>query len=127
MRQSPLLLVPLITVHYTRWFLKGIALLTFGCLLHFSEVYLLCSVYATNLHQDYVIGTYFMGVGAAIAALSNSTYLKNDILSKVGKFTLGIYVIHLAFVDILRPIGKLTSSWFWEIGYIMLVLFFSVI
>src|SRR5208337_1634912 len=103
------------------WFSKGVALLGVGWLLHFSEIYLLWRLYGTNPHQDFVIGTYFMGVGAAVASLSNNVLFRNGVLSNVGKFTLGIYAIHFIYVDLLRPVGKLTSSWLWEIGYIMLV------
>lgn len=109
------------------WFSKGVALLGFGYLLHFSELYFLRNLYGTSIYQDYVIGTYFMGVGAAVAALSNQVSFKNAALNSIGKFTFGIYAIHVIFVDTLRPIGKLIGSPLWEIGYIMLVLLFSII
>ena len=108
------------------WFSKGIALFGVGCLLHFSELYLLWRLYGTSPHQDYVIGTYFMGVGVALASLSNNALFRNVFLSYIGRFTLGIYAIHFVFVDLLRPVGKLTISSLWEISYIMLVLLFSV-
>ena len=108
------------------WFAKGIALLAIGSLIHFSEVYFLWRIYGTSPYQDYVIGTYFMGVGAAMAALSNAAILKNAALSEIGKFTLGIYAVHLIFVDNLHPIGELTHSPLWAIGYVILVLLLSI-
>ena len=108
------------------WFAKGMALLVIGSLIHFSEVYFLWRTYGTSPYQDYVIGTYFMGVGAAMAALSNNAILKNKVLSEIGKFTLGIYAVHLIFVDNLHPIGELTHSPLWAIGYVILVLLLSV-
>jgi surface polysaccharide O-acyltransferase-like enzyme len=109
------------------WFSKGIALLGVGWFLHFSEVYLLWSLYGIRPYQqDYVLSTYFMGVGAAVASLSNTALLRNIVLIEVGKFAAGIYLIHYIFVDILRPVGKFTSSSLWEIGYILFVLLFSV-
>ena len=109
------------------WFAKGIALLAVGSLIHFTEVYFLWRAYGTSPYQDYVIGTYFMGVGAAMAALSNDAILKNAVLSEIGKFTLGIYAVHLIFVDNLHPIGELTHSPLWAVGYVMVVLLLSII
>lgn len=108
------------------WFSKGVALFGIGWSLHFSEVYLLWKFYGTSPTQDYVVGTYFMGVGTAMAALSNNAFFRIRALRDIGKFTLGIYGIHFVFVDLLRPVGKLTNSLLWEIGYIILVLLFSV-
>lgn len=109
------------------WFSKGVTLLGVGWLFHFSELYILCKLYGTNPYQDYVFGTYFMGVGAALVSLSNDALFRNKVLSDVGKFTLGIYVIHFVFVDLLRPVGMLISSSLWEISYILLVLLFSAL
>ena len=109
------------------WFSKGVALLGVGWLLQFSEVSLLWKWYGTSPYeQDYVIGTYFMGVGAAVAALSNNAHIGSVVLRDVGRYTLGIYAIHYIFVDLLRPVGKYTSSSLWEIGYTLFVLLFSV-
>lgn len=108
------------------WFSKGLVILGVGWFIHFLELYLLWRLYHVWPHQDYVLGTYFMGLGAAVASLSNNAFFQNIALNDVGKFSLGIYAIHFVFVDLLRPIGKLTSSPLWEIGYIMLVLFFSI-
>lgn len=109
-----------------KWLAAGLLILGIGYLLHFLELYLLWNWYGTSPHQEYVIGTYFMGVGAAIAALSNHRLLQNDVLSGLGKFTLGIYAIHVMFVEMLHPIGKLTTSPFWELGYVILVFLLSV-
>ncbi len=108
-----------------RWFLIGVAFLVLGWIIHFSELYILWMLYGTTPYQDYLIGTYFMGIGAAVASLSNNVLFRNELLRDVGKFTLGIYAIHFIFVDLLKPIGKLTSSPLWEIGYIFFVLMFS--
>ncbi len=108
------------------WFAKGIALFAIGSLIHFLEVYFLWHIYGTSPYQDYVVGTYFMGVGAAMAALSNHALLNNKVLSEIGKLTLGIYAVHLIFVDNLHPIGELTHSPLWAIGYVILVLLLSI-
>jgi surface polysaccharide O-acyltransferase-like enzyme len=108
------------------WFAKGIALLAIGIFLHFAEVYFLWHTYGTSPYQDYVMGTYFMGVGAAMAALSNHAMLKNKVLSEFGKYTLGIYAVHLIFVENLHPVSELTHSPLWAVGYVMLVLLLSI-
>jgi peptidoglycan/LPS O-acetylase OafA/YrhL len=72
------------------------------------------------------MGTYFMGVGAAMAALSNHAMLKNKVLSEFGKYTLGIYAVHLIFVENLHPVSELTHSPLWAIGYVMLALLLSI-
>jgi len=110
-----------------RWLLRGIMLFSVGYFLHLSESYILWKIYGAYPVQEYVIGTYFMGVGAAVASLSNNAFLRNTILKSIGKYTLGIYAIHLIFVRLLRPISEFTNSPLWEIGYIILVLLFSVI
>ena len=108
------------------WLLKGFGLWVIGCLVHFSEIYFLRASYDASPYQDYVIGTYFMGLGAAMIALSNIAFFRIRALEDLGKFTLGIYAIHFIFVDLLRPLGKLTNSAFWEIGYVFLVLLLSI-
>jgi surface polysaccharide O-acyltransferase-like enzyme len=108
------------------WFSKGITLFCLGLLLQFSETYVLWKSYHTSPHQAFVIGTYFMGVGSAVASLSNNSFFEKVSLADFGKFTLGIYAIHYAFVELLEPIRKFTSSTFWEIGYTMLVLLCSL-
>jgi hypothetical protein len=40
---------------------------------------------------------------------------------------LGIYAIHLLFVDLFRVIGKEVDSPLWEIGYVLLVFALSAI
>jgi len=109
------------------WFSKGVTLLGVGWIFHFSELYVLCKLFGTNPYQDYVIGTYLMGIGAAMVSLSNNALFRNDTLGDVGKLTLGIYGIHFVFVDILRPLDILISAWPWKIGYIVLVLLFSAV
>ena len=109
------------------WLPKGMALFGFGLLLHLTEVYFLWKLYGKNPYdQDYVIGTYCMGTGIAGAALSNNPLIRNARLSDLGRFTLGIYAIHHIFVDLLRPVGRFTNSWLWQIGYVTLVLLLSL-
>ncbi|GGC97010.1 acyltransferase [Undibacterium terreum] len=109
------------------WFLKGLLIFGAGFILHFSELYFLSNAYGVSVYQDYVAGTYFMGMGMAIAALSNAEFLQFDTLSKYGKFTLGLYAVHIIFVDVLRPIGRWTNFWLWEFVYVALVFLLSAV
>ncbi len=74
--------------------------------LQFAEIHFLVSRYGATPFQDYVVGTYFTGMGAAIVALSNHPFLRLGIFGGLGRLTLGIYAIHFAFVDMLRQSFK---------------------
>ncbi len=105
------------------WLAKGLMIMGFGFVMHFTELYLLWRYYGQSpLRQDYVIGTYFMGIGAATAALSNHRLVKFELPGKIGQLTLGIYAIHFAFVDLLWQSFKGLP---WEL-FFLAVLFLSV-
>jgi len=111
----------------TRWAVLGLAMFVVGCMMHFSEIYLLWKRYGTWREHDYVICTYFMGLGVALAALSNHPLLRSRALGKIGKMTLGVYVVHYLFVDIFRPLDTLTDNPLWAPGYVLIVLLLSVL
>lgn len=112
------------------WFKKGMGLFGLGIVVHFSEICLLWKLYKISPYQDYVVGTYFMGVGIAVASLSNIALWENlctPFLTNLSRFTLGIYGVHFIFVDLLRPISQLTAMWLWQIGYVAAVFFLSAV
>jgi len=114
------------------WLSKGLAVFLFGLILQSVEVYLLWTVYGTGsyddfaMNQEYVIGTFFVGLGVSMAALSNHSFFRSKHLSNLGKFTPGIYVIHIFFVNLFQPVDEVYNSLSWEIGYVLLILFLSV-
>lgn len=108
------------------WLKRGLLIAAFGYLMHFSELYYLWKWYGTDPHQDYVFGTYFVGIGAAVASLSNHPSLIKSGLGRIGQLTLGIYAIHYIFIDLLRPLGKQAIP-LWDLWYFMLVLGLSVL
>lgn len=110
-----------------KWLIYGCIIACFGVFFHFIEIYTLWIMFETYPGHDFVIGTYFMGVGVAMSALSNHPLLKSKTLSKIGQMTLGIYAVHLVFVDLLRPIDKAFNSVIWELGYVVIVLVLSII
>lgn len=111
----------------TKWAFYGCLVFCIGCVVHFVEIYTLWRVFETTPIQDYVIGTYFMGLGVAMAALSNHPILRNKIFSKIGQMTLGIYAVHFIFVDLLRPIDEVSDHILWEVGYVVAVLALSIL
>lgn len=108
------------------WMRIGLMLFVGGCAMHFAEMYLLWLVYGANPYQDYFVGTYFMGVGTGMLALSGHRVLQCSQVSQVGQFTLGIYAIHFIFVDWFRPLSMRLNSPLWEVSYVVLVFVLSL-
>ncbi len=104
------------------WLPLGAALAVGGLLLQAAEVLWLHRAWGTTMAQDYVVGTYFYGLGMALVALSDAPVLRMHRLAGVGASGLGIYLTHLMFVDALVPVERRFSgqAW-WEIGYVALV------
>jgi surface polysaccharide O-acyltransferase-like enzyme len=110
------------------WFPLGIAAFAFGAAIHFTEIYVLWMLYGTDPHiHSYTIGTYVMGIGVTVVALSNNRLLNIEALAKIGKYVLGIYVVHYIFVDILSPVSQMISNPFWEIVKVIVILLLSAI
>lgn len=108
-------------------FAYGILSIFIGYIISFSEIYYLYFTYNTvPCDHDYVIGTLFVGLGVALVALSNHPILQIQFISKLGKYTLGIYGIHFIFVALLKYYDRQTSSPIWEITYIFIVFALSV-
>lgn len=109
------------------WFLTGLVLTAFGFCLHFLELFMLKYYWNTTTIQDYVVGTYFVGIGVALIALANPPFLRMQKVFFIGPMVLGIYAIHLVFVDLLSPFGKsLSGNILWEVGYPVAVFLLSL-
>jgi surface polysaccharide O-acyltransferase-like enzyme len=109
------------------WFSWGLALSSLGVCLHFGEIYVLNRHWGTSMNQDYLFGTYFFGVGAGLMALSNNPLLRAPRLSFLGPLVLGIYAVHVVFVDLLQPLHlEFSGVAIWEIGYPIVVLILSI-
>lgn len=109
-----------------KWALYGLLLFCAGCAMHFCEVYVLWKVFKTHPQQDYVIGTAVMGIGTALMALSNHPILRNETLAKLGRMSLGIYVVHGIFVINLQPLGQWNSP-LWGLTRVAPALVLSVL
>jgi len=95
--------------------------------IHSTEVFLLWRLYNAKPIQDYVFGTFAMGIGASMVALSNHRFLKNEFMERWGKYTLGIYCVHYFFVDLLSPLATAMHSPFGEVVYTILVFALSLV
>jgi surface polysaccharide O-acyltransferase-like enzyme len=109
------------------WFAYGLLILMGGLILHFFETYLLMKEFNISIFQEFVFGTYLMGIGAAIVSLSNHKILCNKWSASLGRMTLGIYASHFIFVDLLQPIDKLINHPLWEVFYVVIVLLLSIL
>jgi surface polysaccharide O-acyltransferase-like enzyme len=109
-----------------KWLPLGAALATLGFISHFTEVYLLWQWWDVRPFHHYVFGTYLIGLGVAMVALSNPAALRVGPLARLGGFTLGVYVIHPLFIEWLRPLDRVISGPLWEVGQIILVYAVSV-
>lgn len=108
------------------WLTYGTLLVFMGFMLHFSEIYFLRKYFGTFLYQDFVVGTYFIGAGVSMIALSNHPILNIGILGQIGRYSLGIYAVHFIFVDLLHPIDRFIPGPVWELSYVILVMFLSI-
>jgi surface polysaccharide O-acyltransferase-like enzyme len=104
------------------WLPVGLLLAILGTCLHFTELWLLNSQWGTAMRQDYVIGTYFAGVGVSMMALSNVSCRHLEGVASIGRLVLGIYASHLVFVDLLMPLDRrFRGSPLWDILFVVAV------
>lgn len=104
------------------WLPAGLAIAMAGFVLQLAETWLLHARWGTSMVQDYVVGTYFLGLGVAMIALSNSRYLDWPRVASIGPLVLGIYAAHMAFVDLLAPLERRwTHSGWRSVTYVVAV------
>ena len=109
------------------WIKYGSILFIFGIITHFTEIYILWKFFNTFPTHGFVFGTYFMGTGFSVMALSNHPSLQIKKLSKIGTMTLGIYLIHIIYVDLFHEIDNHIHTPIWEISYVIIVTISSII
>lgn len=108
------------------WFPAGLSIAAFGFLLQFAELSAVRGQWGSSLAQDYVAGTYFLGLGAAMMGLSNSRYLSFSSAAAIGPLVLGIYASHYIFVEFLRPLERqFAGNPVWSVTYVVAVFFLS--
>jgi len=100
---------------------QGIALALGGLILQALELSFLNRYFDTPMDQDYVIGTYFLGLGAFLISLSTLRFLAGKWIAFFGRHTLGVYCVHYIYVDLLEPVDKIYYGPSWDIWYVVLV------
>jgi len=65
-----------------------------GFFLHLLERYLLKTFYRLDF-SDYFFSTFLMGVGGLLVALNRPKFLESKRLSSLGKYSLGMYALHV--------------------------------
>jgi surface polysaccharide O-acyltransferase-like enzyme len=108
-----------------QWFRNGSVIFILGLALTYCENFFLRNSFTDLRTLEYVFGTVIMGVGAAVASLSDNKYLSINCLSNMGKYTLGIYAIHMVFIDLLHNVNKMLNTPICEVIYVLIVLLFS--
>lgn len=80
-----------------------------------AETYFLWANWsALPIRHDYLIGSVPYGIGAFLIAYTAKRETKLDnFLAPYGKYVLGVYVSHLLFLDLLRPLGAMLDPILW--------------
>jgi surface polysaccharide O-acyltransferase-like enzyme len=89
-----------------RWVPLGVALVAGGAIVSVAELSWLHHAHRVRLAQDFVAGTFAVGVGAAMVALANPRWMRGARLASVGASVLGIYLVHPLVVDLLQPLAR---------------------
>lgn len=108
------------------WLPTGIVIAVCGIILHFTELVVLNAYWGTTMSQDYVVGTYFYGVGMAMIALSGTRYLHLERAATIGPLVLGIYASHMIFLDLLDPLDeRLAGGVVWSLIHVAAIFMLS--
>lgn len=88
----------------------------FGMALHVAETLVLWWALAVPMiAHDFLIGSVVCAAGLLLFALSSPDFGRKSGLHIPGKYTLGIYLSHLLFVDLLGPITPWLELHLWQI------------
>lgn len=109
------------------WLWRGAVLLAAGCALHLLEVTALWRWYHSYPLKEFVFGTYLMGVGAAVMALSDHPGIRSRALARLGPATLGVYLVNPVFADMLGPVGGQGHGVVWQLTHLAAVLALSLL
>jgi peptidoglycan/LPS O-acetylase OafA/YrhL len=104
------------------------SLLLGGLAMHGLELYLLWSRFGVSPSSHaYVAGTLFWGAGFTLLVMSRPSFGKGTIMAKVGKYTLGIYLVHYVFVQLFAPLFHAYRSRLWDIVVPIVVFLVSLL
>lgn len=108
--------------------LQAVTVVIVGIVLHFTEVTVIHGMYEIPIMgQDMVFGTAIWVFGIVMALLSSPQTLESSWIENTGKYTLGIYVTHLAVLDTLNHLGTSLQGIVWTITLPFLVFALSLL
>ncbi|HUI67933.1 MAG TPA: acyltransferase family protein [Nitrospirota bacterium] len=100
----------------------AVILIGFGLAVHIAEAYFLWKYWQVDpTKHDYLIGTIFFATGVALLSLRKTKNDTETIISRFGRYTLGIYGGHFVFVDMLEPMRHYMPTGLWQIVFPVLV------
>jgi surface polysaccharide O-acyltransferase-like enzyme len=108
------------------WAAAGALLAAGGLLLQLGESAWLHRHFGSSMAQDYVIGTYPLGLGVSMLALSDLKPARIPALAALGPLVLGIYASHYLFVDWLHAVHGIDAGPAGGLRYVMLVFLLSL-
>lgn len=108
------------------WFKIGVSLVVAGFAFHFAEVYWLWRDWQIRPIHHYVFGTWFIGVGVAMAALSKGSPFRSESMAGLGRLALGIYLIHPIFLENLVNLRVFLKNPLWDLVYVAVSLVLSI-
>ena len=90
--------------------------------MQFGEAVILWKLYHSYPgRHEFLIGTIFLGVGVTVMVLAKPEFNSGGVISKWGRYTLGIYVLHYYFIDLLEPVNKAFNNTLWEMAFPMII------
>lgn len=101
-----------------RWFKVGLAVVLAGYLIHFSEVYWLWNHWQARPIHHYVFGTWLIGLGVAMVALADLPAMRSETMAKLGRLTLGVYLIHPIFLENLQAFKVVLTHPAWDLAMV---------
>jgi surface polysaccharide O-acyltransferase-like enzyme len=75
----------------------------------------------------YLMGTLPFGLGASLLVVSKPSMARGTAIADLGKYTLGIYVVHYLFLDLLRPLDGTINTHVWDFVFPVTVFLLSLL
>jgi surface polysaccharide O-acyltransferase-like enzyme len=104
--------------------IQPLIIIIFGFLLQIIEAALLLKFFNHSLEQhEFLIGTAVSGIGIALFAVAKPDMGNKSALAQLGKYTLGVYCIHLFLIN--SPISWIVKGYFnypvWQVFFPILI------
>jgi surface polysaccharide O-acyltransferase-like enzyme len=108
---------------------KKIWALIFGSFtLYFLETYLLWSQFGGSpTSHSFLLSSLPLALGVSLLVLSKPDLGKASIISRLGKYVIGVYAVHYIFVDLFHPILNKFGSHLWDLVFPIVVFLLSLL